>query len=331
MNLNDIEELKSDQAYPHSIKNVTTVETHISWVLLTGDIVYKIKKPVKFPFLDFSTFELRKHYCHQEIELNRRFSPEIYIDVVPITKSKTLNFKGEGKIVDHAVKMRQLPENSRMDVLLTNNKVTKQDIEEIADILYRFHSKTNIIKDRSYCSPKKIQTLIDHFELARDIIRDKLMMEEVLDEILYRCKNFVEKNSAFLISRQTDGFVKACHGDLHSKNVFITDKPHLTDCIEFNNDMSYVDIVKDIGFLATDLDARGRPDLSDYFAEQYLQLSKDNGIIKLLPFYKSWMANVRTRVTVLNIKQLTEKKRIDELLEEARLYLKLCHKYSEEL
>ncbi len=301
------------------------IETHISWVLLGDEVVYKIKKPVKFSFLDFSTYEKRKFLCEEELRLNRRLSPQIYLDVVPIVeKDGSITLEGEGKPVEHAVKMRRLPQERRMDNLLKEGKVTDENIKKIAGIVAEFHKKIDIVNDRKYSSADIVKKQIDDLGDFRKVIEDACGLGSKVDFILEKSSSFIEKNRQLFEKRQTDGMIKDCHGDLHSANIFITDEIIIFDCIEFSKDFRYVDVSSEIAFMAMDLDAFGREDFSKLFVDRYVELSGDAEALELLGLYKCYRANVRAKIAAIDHSQHPG----DEPKERIIKYTNLAERYA---
>lgn len=302
------------------------IETHISWVLLDTDFVYKIKKPVKFSFLDFSSLEKRKFFCEEEVRLNRRLSPQIYLGVVPITLSNVkIELDGTGKTIGYTVKMKRLPQEKRMDELLKEGKVTKSHIVEIATIVAEFHKKIDVIEDRSYSSAEVVKKQIDDLSNFRDIIDEACGLGADVDVILQKSDSFIEENKALFEKRQRSGSIRDCHGDLHSQNIFITDEIMIFDCIEFSKDFRYVDIASEIAFMAMDLDAFGREDYSKVFVDMYVELSSDLEALELLPLYKCYRANVRAKIAAIDYSQHPGQ----EPKERIKKYIELAEKYAE--
>lgn len=320
-----LEELKSQSAYPHPISSTHLLQTHISWVFLTGEYAYKIKKPVKFSFLDFSTREKRKESCEEEVRLNRRLCPEVYLGVVPITINKHPSFGGSGFQMDYAVKMKQLPYEKMMSYMLAKGEVTEAHIRSIAKIISDFHSRIEIIHDRQYNSPEMIAEQFADLAGVRETAEKACGMGGKIDFILGKADEFVRTNRNLFLQRQENGFIRDCHGDLHSGNIFLTDPIAIFDCIEFNKSFRYTDTSADIGFMAMDLDAHGRRDLSELFVSEYLRLSGDQGMPLLLNYYKCYRANVRAKIACLTYAQHPsdeEKRRIEKYLLLAEEYAK---------
>ncbi|MFA5412839.1 MAG: AAA family ATPase [Candidatus Micrarchaeia archaeon] len=320
-----LEELKDPAAYLHPISNLHLVQTHISWVFLTGEYAYKVKKPVKFSFLDFSTREKRKALCEEEVRLNRRLCPEVYLGVVPVSVNSHPSFGGSGFPMDYAVKMRQLPSDKIMSKLLGEGAVAESHILSIAGAIAGFHSKIEAIHDKKYNSPEMIAELFADLKGVRETAENACGTGSKIDFILEKAAEFVRKNHHLFVERQNNGFIRDCHGDLHSGNIFLTEPIAIFDCVEFSRDFRYTDTSADVGFLAMDLDAYGRKDFSDLFVSEYLRLSNDAGMPPLMDYYKCYRANVRAKIACLAYSQHPseeEKKKIEKYLLLAEEYAK---------
>jgi len=323
------EELQKPGAFPYSVELVELKETHISQVFLAGEFVYKIKKPVKFSFLDFSTLENRKKFCELEIELNSRLSPQLYLGVVPVAdRDGVIGFESTGKLVEYAVKMNRLPSENQMDLLLKENKVSENQIIELAEIIAEFHSRIPIVKDKKFFSPEHVQSLFNDISTVRDVVEEETGKGEDIDHLIECSNAFIEKNSSLLRERQEKGFIKECHADLHSGNIFLMEKPVVFDCVEFNDEFRFTDTGADVAFMAMDLDAFDRSDFAEKFIQSYVEKSSDEQILNLLQFYKCYRANVRAKVAGLRLMQgLGDEK--DAVLDELNRYLALALQYSE--
>jgi aminoglycoside phosphotransferase family enzyme len=272
-------------------------ETHISWVLIGKSHVFKIKKPVKFSFLDFSTLARRKMFCDEEVRLNRRLAPDVYIGVVPITSDGgKMMLDGSGGIMDYAVKMLRLDRDLMMDKLLAKGKVSEKDVRSLAAMVASFHEKAEVAGGKS---PKTIGSQIADLGNFRDAIEKAAGLGKSVDLILERSAGFVKKNEALLKKRMAQGKVKDCHGDLHSGNIFFDHGIRIIDCIEFSRDFRCVDVASDIAFMAMDLDYHGRADLSSAFVDEYIARSRDEGVKALVVFYKCYRANVRAKIAAI--------------------------------
>jgi len=324
--------IKKPSLYGNNIKNVSVIQTHISYVVLTGKYVYKIKKPVNFGFLDFSTLEKRKYFCEEELRLNRRLCPEIYLDVVSFTKKNDdIEINGSGEIIDFAVKMNEFPQESILNKLLKKNKIVEKTIDNIVDILVNFYKSSISSDEINYFGTVEAvkHNTDENFEQTKEFI-NLTITKEKFDSIKKRTNDFLNLNKNILENRVKNGFIKDCHGDLHSGNiVVINDKICIFDCIEFNQRFRYSDVASDIAFLSMDLDFLGQAYLSSYLIEKYVEKSKDENIFDVLNFYKCYRAYVRGKVIGFklndpNIDKLEKEKTINL----ARKYFDLAYFYS---
>ena len=291
-------------------KDYDLIETHISWLLLDEEHVYKIKKPVKFSFLDFTTAEKRKYFCEEEVRLNRRLAPDVYLGVVPM---------GD----DYAVKMKRLDNEKMMDRLLKQGKVTEDDVERIAGIIADFHGKIEVIKGDYGTSEIAWKQIVDLGNF-KDVIEEACGIGGKVDIILDGSRNFIEKNKGLFDKRISQGKVRDCHGDLHSGNIFLVDGIVIFDCIEFSKDFRYIDVANEIAFMAMDLDAFGREDFSKLFVDSYLAKTGDEELRKMLPLYKCYRANVRAKIAAIDYSQHPG----DEPKERMRKYILLAESYA---
>lgn len=311
------------------------IETHISWVFLCDQFVYKIKKPIKYTFLDFSILEKRKYFCHREIELNKRLTDEIYIDVQPVTILAGRHFIGgkKGEVIDYAVKMKKMDPQKRMDVLLIKIKVTESHIRNLAERIAIFHKKTDIIYQKDILD---VQKKFDDLGEESDYLSEHLNANSktIISNAIAASYAFVQKNKALLDSRLKAGFFRDCHGDLHSRNIFLLPYPQPFDCIEFNDDFRQIDVLNEIAFLCMDLDAFGRKDLSDLFLTSYNNLfssMKTEDDRKLFVYYKSYRSNIRAKVNSLRARNANDDVQRIAALKEADKYLHLMDVYMKEL
>jgi hypothetical protein len=299
------------------------IETHISWILL-GETVLKIKKPVKFSFLDFSTLERRKFFCDEEVRLNSRTSPEVYLGVIGID--------GRGEFCDmdsaeeFAVKMKRLDESRKMWSLLKNQSVTEAQIAELANAVAAFHKKAERIRGE-FNSPKMIGSQVADLGGFRETIEKATGLGKWVDRILERSLGFIKRNESLIRKRQVDGFVRDCHGDLHSQNVFFQDGLKIIDCIEFSEDFRCIDVASDLAFMAMDLEFFGRDDLADRLVREYLSETGDDGLEALLPFYKCYRANVRAKIAAIEWMQ----KPASDARERIDRYVLMAERYSKSL
>lgn len=327
--------LLNPKVYPEKVSKVRLIQTHISWIFLTGKYVYKVKKPVNFGFVDFSTLKKRKLYCQQELKLNQHLAPEIYLKVLPITKKgNQIKIGGQGKIIDWTVVMRELPQEKIMTELLKKGKVTKKIIKKIAKIIARFHQRPPVLKIKEkYKSLQMIKFNWDeNFEQAKKFIQ-KTISRDDFEFIRNKINNFFKNNKALFLKRKKENKIKWCHGDLHSGNIFIVgNKIYIFDCIEFNERFACQDVANEIAFFAMDLDFYKRSDLSDYFVKNYLKYSRDLEILKLLNFYKCYRAFVRGKINSLkSVDKKIEERERRKTAKEAKKYFKLALDYAKNL
>jgi aminoglycoside phosphotransferase family enzyme len=328
-----MEALLKPEAYDENPENIEMCQTHISFVFLTQKFVYKIKKAVNFGFLDFSSLEKRRFYCEKELELNRRLCPDMYLEVVPINKLKTFKIKGEGEPVEYAVKMKRMPQDKIMTKLLDEGKVDQKTVSDIAKVIADFHAKAETNPHVSeFGSLGIIETnWTENFEQTEDYI-NKTVTQEEFNLIRQKTDNYMNTNRQLFEKRAKEGRIRDCHGDIHSGNIFITDKIYIFDAIEFNERFRFSDVTADMGFLAMDLDFRGQRDLSEVFVKKYIEYHKDKELTKLLPFYKCYRAYVRGKVVGfrLNDPNIGGKEK-EEAVKEAQAYFKLAYEYTKEL
>ena len=317
--------------FPETTHDRELVETHISWVIICDQFVYKIKKPVQYSFLDFSTLELRKFFCEREIELNTRLTDNIYIDVQPICEwqGRLIMDGKEGTIEDYAVRMYKQDRDKQMDRLLLQNKVSDSDIKNLAEKIALFHKRTGVIYKKDF---------LDIQEKFNDLEKEKKFLEENIgvrsgDIIAHAIKasdTFMEGNKELLAQRLNAGYSRDCHGDLHSRNIFLLPDPQPFDCIEFNDDIRQIDVLNEVAFLCMDLDAFDRKDLSDLFIKYYNQFFPTMMIDaerQLFVYYKSYRANIRAKVNSLRARSAAGGIERTKSLSAVNKYLELMNSY----
>lgn len=305
-----INALKRKEAYDEKASYVKVIQTHISYVFLTGKFAYKIKKPVDFGFLDYTTLEKRKFFCEEEIRLNKPLAGELYIGAVPINMDEhgKIKIRGEGKPVEYAVKMLELPQEAMMSRLLKKNRVKNEHILSIAEMLARFHEKAKSDEDiAKFGSIRHISFVWkQNFEQTL-ALKEKIISKDDFDFVESRVFDFIEKNKELFERRIRKKRIRECHGDVHSGNIFIIkstapnqcqkDKIYIFDAIEFNLAFRSCDVASEIAFFMMDLEYNKRNDFSEVFYRRYLELTKDYEIEKLIDFYKCYRAYVRAKVT----------------------------------
>lgn len=324
-------ELLAVESYPEYTSKVELVQTHISWVFITDNFVYKVKKPVNFGFLDFSTLAKRKYYCEQEVLLNRRLAPEIYLGVVPVMKESKgrLAFGGEGKIVDYSVKMKKLPIDRLMSNLLKESKLNSKMIQQVAKKIADFHaSAESSPKIAKFGSPELIKINTDeNFEQTKKYIGVTITQGQYKQMKKYT-DNFYGSKTELIKKRIDEGRIKDCHGDLHLQHVCITDKIIIFDCIEFNERFRYSDTAADIAFLAMDLDYNNRKDFADSLIDYYVDYTNDSELYEILNFYKLYRAYVRGKVISFQLDDQSLKSfERAKALDTAKKYFELAYSY----
>jgi len=302
-------------------------------VFVTRDFVYKLKKAVDFGFLDFTTLEKRHYFCEKELELNRRLCGDMYLEVVSINRSDIIKIKGEGETVEYAVKMKRMPQEDMMSRLLEEGKVNSRLIDRIAKTIAKFHSKAETNQKISEFGSLAIMETNwkENFEQTSEFM-GKTISPKNFELIRGRIVDFMKRNVAFFERRMAEGRVRDCHGDIHSGNIFVTDRIYIFDAIEFNERFRYSDVANDVAFLAMDLDFKDRTDLSNFFMERYITYSGDWELTTLLPFYKCYRAYVRGKVISFKLKDPnigSEEKKA--AIKEAKAYFKLASVYAKTL
>ena len=328
-----INDLMQPLAYPEKFKKVTLAQTHISNVFIGDNFVYKIKKPVNFGFLDFSTLEKRKFYCNQEVILNSRFSSDIYLGVYPVTfDGAQYKINGKGEIIDYAVKMKRLSDEDLLKTRVKKGIVTDLDISRIGTTIARFHkqskSSPEIEKFGRYESIKL--NTDENFIQTKDFI-DKSVSKDQYHTLKNWTDAFYRNNKDLFKKRVLKGKIRDCHGDLHMEHICLTDPIILFDCIEFNERFRYIDVLSEIAFLLMDLEYHDARTLSDKLCKSYLENSDektDETVYDLINFYKVYRSYVRGKVTsfILNDTTISEEKK-SNAIDKAKKYFTLATTY----
>lgn len=283
-------------------RGLEKIETHISWVLLDEKHAYKIKKPVKFWFLDYSTPERRKFFCEEEVRFNRQLSPDIYIGVVPITKDQQdrYAFSGKGKVVEYAVKMVRLPEEASVQRMLSSGKLGSGQINALINKVVGFHKDARTISESEHDYAGTVRCLHEHdAEMVIDVMKDSKDDLVRVERLMGQMERFIEKNYELFRKRQLSGKVRECHGDMHSRNIYFTDRPVFIDRIEFNKEFRYQDVLCEVSFLAMDFERWGDCGMASTIWDEYFRASGEERIDELINFHSCRMALVRAMITVL--------------------------------
>ncbi len=283
-------------------RRMRLIQTHISWVLLDGARAYKIKKPVRFSFVDYTTPGRRLSYCRREIAVNSRLSPELYLGVVPVRDDAgAVSFGGPGRTVDHAVEMAEMPQGSRLDRLVARGRVGPDDIMRIVRRLCAFHAEARIAA-RRYGSPRAVREGFDHAFRLKALIERELGAGAALERIEEKVDGFLLSHTALLRERVRQGRIRHCHGDLRMSNIFLDGgEVRIFDAVEFNPGLASTDVAADVAYLAMDLRYCGKRGLAERLIDSYAECAGDEGLRALTDFYQCYRALVRLLVESLAI------------------------------
>ncbi len=327
--------LQNPRIYPEKPAKIDLVQTHISAIFLAGQHVYKVKKPVNFGFLDFTTLEKRKYYCQQEVDLNRRLAKKVYLGVVEVRAHRGRVYIGDGpgEVIEYAVKMKRLPQDCMMDKWMARGAITSEVVERIAAKIAHFHARAATSPEISKFG--NIQTirgnLEENFSETEKYV-GPVISSDLYREIIEATRRFLERHLPLFHKRIADGKIRDCHGDLHLQHICLGEEILIFDCIEFNQRFRYSDVAADIAFLLMDLDYHQQPLLSAELASHYLMISQDWSLYLFLDFYKSYRAYVRAKVTSFRLDDpniSSEAKA--STLKEARRYYLLSHYYAKRM
>jgi aminoglycoside phosphotransferase family enzyme len=334
---------KNRDAYPHEVSKIAVEETHISWVILTGQFAYKVKKELKFgQILNFSTLSLRKKFCQNEVEINKVLCGDMYRSVVKIVKQekrgqeeeqvgiRVVELKNKGKALEYAVKMLEIPQKFRMDNLLEKDKVSLDAIGNLTSILVEFHGSTRTNrKIKNFGRPEFMKRKVkENFATLSKLANIHHTLERSLE-------SFINSKHNLFLERIKNQKIRDIHGDLYLKNVFIMpdNKFYLYDRIEFNDSLRYADVAEDVAHLAMDLDFHGRTDLRKRFISEYMVQDKDTSLDDIVYFFMCYKACVRAKVSLFRAKGLDKTNNSDDYrkrkqqVEEARRHLQLAESY----
>jgi hypothetical protein len=291
--------------YDHPVTTVDLIETHISWIFLAGDFAYKLKKPVDFGFLDFSTLAKRHFFCMEELRINQRFAPQLYLEVISIDgelNSATLHGQ---PIIDYAVKMQRFPQQNQLDRMLVAGQLTTEHIDSFAKKIAHIHQEAPLAAPGSEFGTAQtiLAPILQNFAQIRRCLPDPGIIAQ-LDKLESWSLETHTRLEPTLKQRKEAGFIRECHGDMHLANMaWVNQAPLLFDAIEFNEKLRWIDPINDVAFLAMDLDDRGETTFGWRFLNRYLHASGDYAGMSLLNFYKVYRALVRAKVTCLRLSQ----------------------------
>ena len=326
-----IEALRDPSLYGVGCRDVRIIETHISYVILTGQHAFKIKKAVDLGFLDFTTLAARRLFCEQELRLNRRTAPSIYLDLVSITGTAGApTIGGDGPVLEYAVKMREFPQDALLSRALARQALTPSDVDRLALSVAAFHTAAERALPAS-----SFGTVCDVFQLARENFAEIMpLLDNSQDRAdIESVRQWTEREyalrSPIFAARRRDGFVRECHGDLHTGNIaLVHGEIIIFDCIEFSERMRWSDVLSDVAFLVMDLQERNRPDLAARFLNGYLESTGDYAGAQVLPFYLTYRAMVRAKVARLRADQTTDRVALRAQIAECAGYLRVARGYA---
>lgn len=324
-----ISALQDSRCYSHPVSSIKLIETHISWLLLTGDYAYKIKKPLDLGFLDFRELDARKHFCDEELRLNRRLAEAVYEAVVPITGTPDAPVvNGEGPALEYAVRMRQFDPEQTLDRLSDRHELIPEHLDELAGRVAGFHDTIPALApDSPLGDPERLReamadnvtTALEHLEDAPDRRQAQALLEWTQDTF--------EQQRERIQRRLGEGRVRECHGDLHLGNIALFEgRITVFDCIEFNPGFRWIDTANDLAFLLMDLESRGHPEWSTRVLNEYLELTGDFDALPLLRLFRAYRAMVRAKVALLSPAETDEAR--EQNLAHYRRYAELAEHYS---
>ena len=325
-----VQTLLKPEIYPEATEGVELEQTQMSFVFLTDDYAYKVKKPVNLGYLDYTTLENRLFYCKKEVELNKRLCPDAYLGVVTINRQQdSFSINGAGDVIEYAVMMRRLPRELMMDSLLESNGVTTGMINRLADKIAAFHRQAETNEEISTFG--RIDTISqnaeENFSQTEKYI-GRTISSHQYQQIKGYCRSFIRENVSLFEKRVKDNRIRDCHGDLHTSHICFENGICIYDCIEFNDRFRYGDTASEVAFLAMDLDHHGRADISRSFVKEYIAKSHDVELKKLLNFYKCYRAYVRGKVASFKLDDpYITKGEQEKAVETANSYFYLAHSY----
>lgn len=323
--------LQNPALYPHPVDTFQVIETHISWVILTGQYAYKLKKPVNFGFLDFTELAARKHFCEEELRLNSRLTEGLYLEVLPITGSaESPQLAGEGPVVEYALKMRQFPQSQLLSTLQANGELNSVHIDAMARQIAEFHlDAPRVPAERTEGTPALVMAPVtQNFEQVRPFLSEKADLQQ-LDALQAWANTEFDRLRGLFEQRKAGGFIRECHGDVHLGNATVIDgNVVIFDCIEFNEPFRFTDVWADTGFLAMDLEDRGLRSLARRFISLYLETTGDYEGLALLNFYKAYRAMVRAKIALFSMPANADGLQKATALRQYRNYANLAESYS---
>jgi len=294
--------LREPACYPHRVDRVELIETHISWVFLAGDYAYKVKKPVNLGFLDFSTLDKRRFYCGEELRLNRRTAPGLYLDMLPIVESPGgPRVGGTGEAIEYALRMRRFPQEALADGMARRGGLRSAEIDAIAAAIAAFHAAIPAAaRDAEYGSAAHVAApALANFEQLGRLVADPAESARLAQLRAWTLGEGARLREV-LAARKRDGFVRECHGDLHLGNIaFLDGRPVPFDCLEFNPELRWIDVMNEVAFLAMDLLEHRLGPAAWRFLNAYLETTGDYAGVRVLRYYLVYRAMVRAKIACI--------------------------------
>ena len=326
-----ISALRGAACFDHRTDTITVLQTHISYVLLTGFYAYKIKKPVSLPFLDFSTLEFRKHYCDEELRINRRLAPELYLDVVPITGTpQAPRVNGKGKAIEYAVKMVQFPDADRLDRVAERGELGDQLVAALAGKIAAFHDAVAVAdRDTPFADSERLRgEVMGNFDSLSAQTLPENAAPLLTDIRNWSARSLVDLGAPFR-ARKRAGMVRECHGDMHLANMaLLNEQITVFDALEFNESFRWIDVQSELAFLAMDLDHRGLSGLGWLLVSAYLEVTGDYVGLRIFRHYKVYRAMVRAKVAGLRSGQCAAgTPEAQEAAADVASHIQLAHAY----
>lgn len=327
-----IRSLQNPSVYPHNTDQFQLIETHISWVFLCGPYAYKIKKAINLDFLDFSTLGKRKFYCEEELRLNGRLAPELYLAVVPITGTPDQpQLGGSGEALEYAVKMRRFPQEALLSDMADQNRLGNTCIDQITAQVADFHQTIPVAAmGTRYGDPEHVSTPVyDNFVQIRERTHDARHVQ-LLDRVHEWAEHEHQACYEQFRQRKQGGFIRECHGDMHLGNMAIVDgRPVIFDGIEFNPDLYWIDVMSEVAFLCMDLEDHEKRYLAFRFLNGYLEWTGDYGGMRVFHYYLAYRAMVRAKVAGIRLSQEAGRDRRLPAAQEFERYLRLALSYTQ--
>jgi uncharacterized protein len=329
---NLIKALQNPELYDHPVRDFQVLETHISWVILTGDFAYKIKKPMDFGFLDFSTLDRRKYFCEEELRLNKRLADSLYLEVLPITGTADAPaLGGSGEAFEYAIRMRQFDQDGLFDKQQERGQLQEEQLTSLARQVAEFHETLPpVAANKPLGTPDAVFAgMQENFDQVRPMLDEPFLLDQ-LDNLEAWTRATFERFQPLIAQRHAEGYVRECHGDLHLANITVFQaEVTVFDCIEFSEPFRWIDVINDLAFLLMDLESRGESRLANLVLNHYLEYRGDFQALPLLTLYKAYRAMVRGKIALFTMgnPSLSDSEKAD-LMQRYREYAQLAEDYS---